>query len=207
MGQRAALYCRVSTADQSCERQERDLLDYAERCGYEVVGIFKETASGARADRVERQKVMALGRARKIDVVLVTELTRWGRSTSDLVNTLYDLQSWNVSLIGQTGFQCDLSTPQGRLIAGVMASISEFERDLLRERVKSGLAAAKARGKILGRQKGQNVVADKIAPKIHKLRLKGQSIRQIATELNISKTTVQKVLQMESTSSKQMRNT
>jgi len=194
MGQRAALYCRVSTADQSCERQERDLLDYAERCGYEVVGLFKETASGARADRVERQKVMALGRARKIEVVLVTELTRWGRSTSDLVNTLYDLQSWQVSLIGQTGFQCDLSTPQGRLIAGVMASISEFERDLLRERVKSGLAAAKARGKILGRQKGQNVVADKMAPKVKKLRLQGQSIRQIAAELSISKTTVQKIL-------------
>jgi putative DNA-invertase from lambdoid prophage Rac len=194
MGQRAALYCRVSTADQSCERQERDLLDYAERCGYEVVGIFKETASGAKADRVERQKIMALGRARKIDVVLVTELTRWGRSTSDLVNTLYDLQAWNVSMIGQTGFQCDLSTPQGRLIAGVMASISQFERDLLRERVKSGLAAAKARGKILGRQKGQNVVADKVAPKVKKLRLQGQSIRQIALELGISKTTVQKVL-------------
>jgi putative DNA-invertase from lambdoid prophage Rac len=194
MGQRAALYCRVSTTDQSCERQQRDLLDYAERCGYEVVGIFKETASGARSDRVERQKIMALGRARKIDVVLVTELTRWGRSTSDLVNTLYDLQSWNVSIIGQTGFQCDLSTPQGRLIAGVMASISEFERDLLRERVKSGLSAAKARGKVLGRQKGQNIVADKMAPKVKKLRLQGQSIRQIATELSISKTTVQKVL-------------
>jgi putative DNA-invertase from lambdoid prophage Rac len=192
MGQRAALYCRVSTADQSCERQERDLLAYAERCGYQVVGSFKETASGAKANRAERQKVMSLARARDIDLVLVTELTRWGRSTSDLVNTLNELQSWGVSLIGQTGFQCDLSTPQGKLIAGVMASISEFERDLLRERVRSGLAAAKARGKALGRQKGQNVVANKVAPKVQKLRAEGQSIRQIAKELEISKTTVQK---------------
>lgn len=194
MGQRAAIYCRVSTADQSCERQERDLLAYAEACGYNVAGVFKETASGAKADRAERQKVLVLARARKIDVVLVTELTRWGRSTSDLVNTLYDLQSWGVSLIGQTGFQCDLSTPQGRLIAGVMASISQFERDLLRERVKSGLAAAKARGKILGRQKGQNVVADKVASKVLQLREEGKSIRQIAGQLGISKTTVQKAL-------------
>jgi putative DNA-invertase from lambdoid prophage Rac len=136
-----------------------------------------------------------LARARKIEVVLVTELTRWGRSTSDLVNTLHDLQSWGVSLIGQTGFQCDLSTPQGKLIAGVMASVAEFERDLLRERVKSGLAAAKARGKTLGRQVGQNVVADKVAPKVQKLRAEGKSIRDIAGELKISKTTVQKVLQ------------
>jgi putative DNA-invertase from lambdoid prophage Rac len=194
MGQRAALYCRVSTADQSCERQERDLLAYAERCGYQVVGIFRETASGAKSNRAERQKVMTLARARDIDLVLVTELTRWGRSTSDLVNTLHELQSWGVSLIGQTGFQCDLSTPQGKLIAGVMASISEFERDLLRERVRSGLAAAKARGKALGRQKGHNVVADKVAPKVQKLRAEGQSIRQIAKALGISKTTVQKAL-------------
>jgi putative DNA-invertase from lambdoid prophage Rac len=191
---KAALYCRVSTADQSCERQERDLLAYAERCGYDVVGVFRETASGARNDRSERGKVIALARARKIEVVLVTELTRWGRSTSDLVNTLHDLQSWGVSLIGQTGFQCDLSTPQGKLIAGVMASVAEFERDLLRERVKSGLAAAKARGKTLGRQFGQNVVADKVAPKVQKLRAEGKSIRTIASELKISKTTVQKVL-------------
>lgn len=140
-------------------------------------GVFKETASGAKSDRAKRQKVLALARARKIDVVLVTELTRWGRSTSDLVNTLHDLQSWGVSLIGQTGFQCDLSTPQGRLIAGVMASISEFERDLLRERVKSGLAAAKARGKVLGRRHGQNVVADRMAPKVQKLRTEGQGTR------------------------------
>jgi putative DNA-invertase from lambdoid prophage Rac len=85
LGQRAALYCRVSTADQSCARQERDLKAFAARAGYEVVGVFKETASGAKLDRAERRKVMALVQARQIDVVLVTELSRWGRSTLDLV--------------------------------------------------------------------------------------------------------------------------
>jgi len=194
MGQRAAIYCRVSTADQSCERQERDLLVYAERCGYEVIGVFKETASGAKTNRKERQAIMEQARGRKIDLILVTELTRWGRSTPDLVQTLHDLQAWNVSLIAEKGLQFDLSTPHGKLIAGLMASLAEFERDLLRERVKSGLSAAKARGKTLGRQKGQNVVADKVAPKVQKLRAEGKSIRQIAAELAISKTTVQKIL-------------
>jgi putative DNA-invertase from lambdoid prophage Rac len=90
LGQKAALYCRVSTADQSCERQERDLLSFAARVGYEVFGVWKETASGARDDRTERKKVMALAQAREIDAILVTELTRWGRSTMDLVHCYID---------------------------------------------------------------------------------------------------------------------
>jgi putative DNA-invertase from lambdoid prophage Rac len=73
LGQKVALYCRVSSADQSCERQERDLLAFAARAGYEVVGLFKETASGVRLDRVERRKVMALAQARRIDA-------SWSRS-------------------------------------------------------------------------------------------------------------------------------
>lgn len=76
LGQSAAIYCRVSTADQSCERQERDLRAFAERAGYAVVGVFKETGSGVKLDRIERRKVMALAQARRIDVVLVTELSR-----------------------------------------------------------------------------------------------------------------------------------
>src|SRR5262245_52494152 len=86
-----AIYCRVSTDDQSCERQERDLRAFAERAGHHVVGVFMEKASGARNDRIERKKVMALAQAREIDAVLVTELSRWGRSTQDLVQTLDDL--------------------------------------------------------------------------------------------------------------------
>src|SRR5271154_4737355 len=91
LGQRAALYCRVSTADQSCARQERDLAAFAARAGYEVVGTFKETGSGVKLDRVERRKVMGLAQARQLDAVLVTELSRWGRSTTDLLATLQEL--------------------------------------------------------------------------------------------------------------------
>jgi len=99
VGQRAALYCRVSTADQSCDRQERDLRAFAKRSGFEIVGVYKEKASGAKTDRIERKKVMALAQAREIDAILVTELSRWGRSTIDLVQTLQTLQAWDVSVL------------------------------------------------------------------------------------------------------------
>ena len=112
MGQSAALYCRVSTADQTCARQERDLRTFAKKAGYKIVGVWKETASGAKDDRGERKEVLALAQARKVDVILVTELTRWGRSMLDLFRTLQDLQSWDVSLVAQSGLQFDLRTAQ-----------------------------------------------------------------------------------------------
>ncbi|MFV3126491.1 recombinase family protein [Niveispirillum sp. KHB5.9] len=149
MGHRVVLYCRVSTADQSCERPERDLLTLAMRAGYEVVGIYKETGSGARLDRAERKKVMAPAQARQIDAVLVTALSRWGRSTMDLLHMLRELEARRVSLIAMSGMALDLGTATGRMLATVLAGIAEFERDLLRERVRSGLVAARARGKVL----------------------------------------------------------
>jgi DNA invertase Pin-like site-specific DNA recombinase len=139
LGQTAALYCRVSTADQTCARQERDLRAFAKKAGYKIVGVWKETASGTKDDRAERRQVLALAQARKVDVILVTELTRWGRSMLDLFRTLHDLQAWGVSLVAQTGLQFDLRSAQGKLIASLMAALAEFERDLLRERVRSGI--------------------------------------------------------------------
>ena len=119
MGQRAAIYCRVSTADQSCERQERDLAAFAARAGYEVVGVYKETASGVRLDRAERRKVMALAQRREIDAVLVTELSRWGRgtiSTTDLLATLREPETRRVYLVALDGMAFDLATPHGRML-------------------------------------------------------------------------------------------
>lgn len=190
MGQRAAIYCRVSTADQSCERQEDDLTAFAERAGYKVVAIFKETGSGAKLDRAERKKVMALAQARQIDAVLVTELSRWGRSTTDLLNTLGELESRKVSVIAMNGMTFDLSSPHGRMLATFLSGIAEFERDLISERVKSGLAAAKARGKKLGRQVGERPKSDRLAPKVMALVAEGRSYRWIARDLGISKNTV-----------------
>ena len=194
MGQRAAIYCRVSTADQSCARQERDLVSFAARAGYEVVGVFREIGSGAKLDRAERKRVMALAQDRRIDLVLVTELTRWGRSTIDLVQTLQTLQTWRVSLIAQTGLTFDLVTPHGKMIASVMACLAEFERDLIRERVKSGLEAARARGKRLGRQPGQRPKADRLTPKVLELVAAGRSYREVAREVRLSKNTVASIV-------------
>ncbi|KXV21263.1 recombinase family protein [Gluconobacter oxydans] len=197
MGQRAVIYCRVSTADQSCVRQKDELKRFAERAGYEVSGIFMETGSGVRVDRAERRKVMALAQAREIDAILVTELSRWGRSTIDLISTLQELESYRVSLIAITGMTFDLATPHGRMLATVLAGIAEFERDLIRERVKSGLAAARARGKVLGRQKGQRPKSDRLAPKVLALVAEKRSYRWIARDLGISKNTVAAIVQRE----------
>jgi putative DNA-invertase from lambdoid prophage Rac len=190
LGQRAALYCRVSTADQSCARQERDLTAFATRAGYEVVGVFKETGSGAKLDRAERKKVMALAQRREIDAVLVTELSRWGRSTLDLLHTLKDLETWHVSVVAMNGLAFDLSTPHGRMMATILAGIAEFERELIQERIRSGIAAAKARGKRLGRQPGQRPKSDRLAPKVLALIASGRSYRLIGRELGLSKNTV-----------------
>ncbi|WP_027360061.1 recombinase family protein [Desulforegula conservatrix] len=190
MGQIAAIYCRVSTNDQDCKRQETDLIGFAEKAGYTIAGVWKETASGSKADRQKRKCVLNLAQARKIDVILVTELSRWGRSTLDVFQTFNDLQSWGVCLIAQTGLQFDLSTAQGKLIATLMAGLAEFERDLLRERVRSGVKAAQARGVVFGRRLGQRVKSDKLAPKVLGLVAAGQSYRQISRQLNLSKNTV-----------------
>ena len=194
MGQRAALYCRVSTADQSCARQERDLAAFAARAGYEVVGVFKETGSGAKLDRIERRNVMALAQRREIDAVLVTELSRWGRSTLDLLHTLKQLETWRVSVIAMNGLAFDLATPHGRMLATVIAGLAEFERELIQERVRSGLAAAKARGTRLGRQPGQRPKSDRLAPKVLALVAKGRSYRLIGRELGLSKNTVAEIV-------------
>jgi DNA invertase Pin-like site-specific DNA recombinase len=194
LGQSVAIYCRVSTTDQTCARQERDLKAYAKKAGYKVVGVWKETASGTKTDRAERKAVLTLAQARKIDVVLVTELTRWGRSMLDLFHTLQDLQAWNVSLVAQTGLQFDLRSAQGKLIASLMAALAEFERDLLRERVRSGIAAARKRGVVFGRRLGQRVKADRFAPKVLKLVGEGQSYREIGHRLGLSKNTVMDIV-------------
>ncbi|WP_343685637.1 recombinase family protein [Asticcacaulis sp.] len=176
--------------DQSCARQERDLAEFAARAGYDVVGVFKETGSGAKLDRIERKKVLALAQARKIDSVLVTELSRWGRSTLDLLNSLRQLESQRVSLVAMSGMALNLSTPHGRMMATFLSGIAEFERDLISERVRSGLAHARARGRKLGRQLGDRPKSDRLAPKVMDLHAAGESYRRIGQHLGLSKNTV-----------------
>lgn len=163
---------------------------FAERAGYGVAGVYKETASGMRLDRAERRKVMALAQRREIDTVLVTELSRWGRSTTDLLATLRELEARRVSLVAPNGMAFDLSTPHGRMMATVLAGVAEFERELTQERIRSGIAAAKARGKRLGRQPGQRPKSDRLAPRVLALLADGRSYRLIGREVGLSKNTM-----------------
>ena len=155
-----------------------------------MIGVFKETASGASANRAARNQVLDLAQARQIDTILVSELSRWGRSTQDLLDTLNRLAGWKVSVVAMNGMTFELDTPHGRMMATMLAGIAQFERDLLSERVKSGLAAARARGKKLGRQPGQRPKSDKLAPKVLQAIEDGRSYRWIARDLGISKNTV-----------------
>src|SRR3954467_15834825 len=182
-------------------RQERDLRGFAARAGYEVVGVFKETGSGAKLDRAERRKVMALCHARRIDTVLVTELSRWGRGTLDRLHTLEELEARRVSVIAMSGLAFDLVAPHVRMLATVLAGLAEFERERVRERVRSGMAAAKARGKKLGRQPGYRPKSDRLAPKVLALVAKGRSYRLVGRELGLSKNTVAGIIKRARTAS------
>ena len=191
---KVAIYCRVSTTDQDWQRQEKELLDYSHRAGYEIVEIFHESASGADDERPERAKAIALAQARKIDTVLVTELTRWGRSTSDLIDTTETLVSKGVSLEALQGLDFDLSTPQGKLLRTIFAGLAEFERDLIRDRVKSGMANAKAQGKHCGRPSGFSKKAFDSMPTVMELKSDGYSHQEIANQVQLSKRTVIRLL-------------
>lgn len=191
MVQRVAIYARVSTSDQSCDRQLAELESYAERNGFKVVGRFKETGSGAKNDRIERNKVIDLARHRNIDLVLVSELSRWGRSTPDLRSTVERLSECQVALRALNGPELDISTAQGKLMLNVLASISEFERDLLRERIKSGVAHARSKGTKSGKAIGRPSFSQ--TGRVKALLEEGRSIRSIAAELDVSKTTILKV--------------
>ena len=104
------------------------------------------------------------------------------------------LAGWKVSIVAMSGMTFELDTPHGRMMATMLAGIAQFERDLLSERVKSGLAAAKARGKKLGRQPGQRPKSDKLAPKVVQAVADGRSYRWIARDLGISKNTVFEIM-------------
>lgn len=128
--------------------------------------------------------------SRKIDAVLVTELSRWGRGTLDLLATLKELEARRVSVIAMNGVAFDLATPYGRMIATVLAGIAGFERELIQERIRSGIAAARTRGKILGRQLGQRPKSDRLAPKVLALAEQGRGYRLVGREVGLSKNTV-----------------
>src|SRR5437762_2718823 len=146
---RAGLYARVSTNDQqTLSMQNRAMREYAVRRGWTIAVQVREVGSGA-VKREAREKLLEAARRREIDVVLVWRLDRWGRSVTDLLATLQELEHLGVGFVSLTE-ALDLTTPAGRALAGLLAVLAEFEREILRERVRAGLAHARQNGQRLG---------------------------------------------------------
>ena len=158
---RAALYSRVSTNDQhTLSMQIRNMREYAARRGWSIAMQVREVGSGA-AQREAREKLLDAARRREIDIVVVWRLDRWGRSVTDLLATLQELEHLGVGFVSLTE-ALDLTTPSGRAMAGLLAVFAEFEREILRERVRAGLADAKRNGQRLGRPMTAGLQADKV---------------------------------------------
>src|SRR4030081_3399835 len=147
---RVGLYARVSTHDQqTLPLQIRAMREYAAKRGWTIVAQIQEVGSGA-CQRELRETLIAAARRREIDVVLVWRLDRWGRSLVDLVVTLKELAGLGVSFVSLTE-ALGLTTPSGRAMAGLLSVFAEFEHEILRERIRAGIAEARSQGKHLGR--------------------------------------------------------
>lgn len=179
-------YARVSTKDQQLALQ----IDALTKAGCET--IFTETASGAKTDRVELAKMMA--HVRKDDIVVVYKLDRLGRSLKHLLEVVAELQAMKVG-IQSISDAIDTTTPQGRLFFNISGSFAEFERDLIRERTKAGLEAARARGRKGGRRSGMTREAEQKAILAETYYREGKmGVNQIAKEIGVSKMTLYKYL-------------
>jgi DNA invertase Pin-like site-specific DNA recombinase len=186
---RVGLYARVSTHDQqTLPLQIRAMREYAAKRDWMVALSIKEVGSGA-ADRKLREKLMAAARRREIDVVLVWRLDRWGRSLVDLLVTMKELAQLGVGFVSLIE-ALDLTTPTGRAMAGLLSVFAEFEHEILRERIRAGIAEARLQGRHLGRP----VTVGKKAAQIRKLDRVGVSKAEIARRLDIGRTSVRRIL-------------
>lgn len=187
---RVALYARVSTINhgQDVGLQTSELRLYAESRGWEVVGEYTDTISGAKESRPALNRLMAEAKARHLDVIAVWKLDRFGRSAKHLVNALSELQALGVAFVSLRD-NLDFSTPAGRLQFQMLAAFAEFERAMIAERVKAGVARRKAKGLPVGRQPK---VMD--LDKARALQAEGLSIREIAKRLGAKRSLVHKRL-------------
>lgn len=179
-------YARVSTQDQNLEMQ----LDALQKAGCEKV--FQEKASGIKSDRPQLAAMQQI--LREGDVIYIYKLDRLGRSLKHLLEMTSDFEKRGIGLVSIND-SIDTTTAQGRLIFNIFASLAEFERDLIRERTKSGLDAARARGRKGGRSRGLSKEAEKkamLAQTLYNERKLG--VNEIAADLEISKMTLYKYL-------------
>jgi DNA invertase Pin-like site-specific DNA recombinase len=188
---RAAIYARVSTHNgQNPEMQLEEVRSYCKRRNWEIADEYVDTGiSGSREHRPALDRLLASCRKRSVDAVIVYRYDRFARSLRQLVNALEDFRALGIEFVSlHEGV--DTSTPNGRLVFGIFASIAEFERELIRDRVKSGLASAKARGKHLGRPR---VVVD--SNRVAVLRRAGTSWAKIGEALGVGEGTVRRASQ------------
>jgi putative DNA-invertase from lambdoid prophage Rac len=190
---KVALYARVSRADesQSPENQLMRLRTYAKDRDWEIFDEYIDTASGADDNRPQLEMMMTEARARRFGLVLCVKVDRLARSTTSLYRIVSELEARGIK------FECtdqDISTntPTGKLLLSVLAGVAEFERELIRDRTKAGLARAKAKGKRLGRPR-KHLDIDKVLD----MRDKGLSYRKIAEELGVTRPTLWKRLKNE----------
>jgi putative DNA-invertase from lambdoid prophage Rac len=194
---KAAIYARVSTADQNCQMQLAELRQYCATRGWEVYGEYVDTISGVKSSRPGRDKLMTHVRARRVDAVLVWKLDRWGRSLADSVITMQELASAGARFICTTqGLDTDDSNPMGRAMLGMLQVFAQFERDMINERVNAGVkryqiehAAGRARSKSgknlpIGRPKRIFRVDEAV-----QMRAEGLSWRNIAKRLGVPEAT------------------
>jgi DNA invertase Pin-like site-specific DNA recombinase len=179
-------YARVSTHEQILDLQ----IDALKAAGCER--IYQEKASGSKAERPELMRM--LDQLRIGDTVIIWKLDRLGRSLAHLIKLVSDLEDQGVGLLSLND-PIDTTTPQGRLVFRIFASLAEFERDVIRERTMAGVASARRRGRLLGRPKGLTKNAEQKARLAESLyKDENFSVEQIARELRISKTTLYKYL-------------
>jgi putative DNA-invertase from lambdoid prophage Rac len=193
---RAAIYARVSTLEkdqkhgqerpkQDPERQSREMREHTKHRGWKLLHQLTDRMSATK-ERPALQELWKLCRARKVDVVLVHEFSRFARSTVELLRALEEFQALGIQFVSLKE-QIDTTTPAGKLVFTVIAAICEFERSMIRERVKSGMAHARAKGVVLGRKRK---VLD--TSYIVRRREQGATWGQIAAELEVSPDTCQR---------------
>jgi DNA invertase Pin-like site-specific DNA recombinase len=186
--QKVALYTRVSTQEQKADLQLMDLKEYVQRRGYEIFRTYEDVVSGATKERKSLDLLMDDANKRKFDIVLVWKFDRFARSLKMLVDSLALFQELGIDFISFKE-NIDTTTSMGKLIFNINSAYAEFERDIIRDRVKAGVRAKreKSNGKW-----GRLNVADDIQTQIQELIKQGISIRTVAKKLNVAKGTVMK---------------
>jgi len=185
-----AIYARVSTDRQTVDMQIHELKEYVKRRGWNLYREFIDQGySGSDTKRPAFQEMMNEAKKRKFDVLLVWKLDRLSRSMKDLVMVLNELGGLGIDFVSYDN-NLDTSTPTGKLVFHVIGAVAEFEKDIIKERVKAGLENARRKGKKLGRPG----VGDSVIETARALREEGKSFRKIGKELGISEGTVRQGL-------------